>query len=81
MNHQSQSDILRVPKIHDVSFLGIHVVFSENPVLMAYNVAIHRQFLLDNKNYGNPFELVNLKNYPNFKTALKKAKTIKIFNA
>ena len=39
------------------------------------------QFLLDNKNYGNPFELVNLKNYPNFKTALKKAKTIKIFNA
>lgn len=39
------------------------------------------QFLLDNKNYGNPFELVNLKNYPNFKIALKKAKTIKIFNA
>lgn len=39
------------------------------------------QFLLDNKNYGNPFELVNLKNYPAFKTAVKKAKTIKIFNA
>ena len=39
------------------------------------------QFLLDNKNYGNPFELVNLKNYPTFKTAIKKAKTIKIFNA
>lgn len=39
------------------------------------------QFLLDNKNYGNPFELVNLKNYPAFKTAIKKAKTVKIFNA
>lgn len=39
------------------------------------------QFLLDNKNYGNPFELINLKNYPNFKTAIKKAKIIKIFNA
>lgn len=39
------------------------------------------QFLIDNKNYGNPFELVNLKNYPTFKTAIKNAKTIKIFNA
>ena len=39
------------------------------------------QFLLDNKNYGNPFELINLKNYPNFKMAIQKAKTIKIFNA
>lgn len=39
------------------------------------------QLLLDNKNYGNPFDLTNLKNYPNFKTAIKKAKTIKIFNA
>ncbi|WP_227554205.1 hypothetical protein [Acinetobacter lanii] len=39
------------------------------------------QLLLDNKNYGNPFDLVNLKHYPNFKTAIKKAKTIKIFNA
>ena len=39
------------------------------------------QFLLDNKNYGNPFELINLKNYPNFKTVIQKAKTIKIFNA
>lgn len=39
------------------------------------------QFLLDNKNYSNPFELAQLKNYPNFKTAIKKAKVIKIFNA
>lgn len=39
------------------------------------------QFLLDNKNYGNPFELVNLKKYPTFKSAIKNAKVVKIYNA
>lgn len=39
------------------------------------------QFLIDNKNYSNPFELVNIKKLNQFKTALKTAKTIKIFNA
>lgn len=38
------------------------------------------QFLVDNKNYGNPFNLVNAKKMPVFKQALKAAKTIKIFN-
>lgn len=38
------------------------------------------QFLIDNKNYGNPFDLANAKQMPNFKSALGKAKTIKIFN-
>ncbi|RKG37969.1 hypothetical protein [Acinetobacter rongchengensis] len=38
------------------------------------------QFLVDNKNYGNPFDLVNAKKMPAFKQALKTAKTIKIFN-
>jgi hypothetical protein len=39
------------------------------------------QFLLDNKNYSNPFELVNIKKLDQFKEALKTAKVIKIFNA
>ncbi|WP_010116779.1 hypothetical protein [Acinetobacter sp. P8-3-8] len=38
------------------------------------------QFLIDNKNYGNPFTLVDAKKLPSFKKALEKAKTIKIFN-
>ena len=38
------------------------------------------QFLIDNKNYGNPFDLVNAKKMPTFKTALSKAKSIKVFN-
>ncbi|OTG85141.1 hypothetical protein [Acinetobacter sp. ANC 4648] len=39
------------------------------------------QFLLDNKNYGNPFHLSNSKKIDAFKTALQKTKVIKIFNA
>lgn len=39
------------------------------------------QVLLDNKNFANPFELVNLKKIDQFKTALSQAKVIKIFNA
>jgi hypothetical protein len=38
------------------------------------------QFLIDNKNYGNPFDLVNAKKMPTFQTTLSKAKVIKIFN-
>lgn len=38
------------------------------------------QFLVDNKNYGNPFDLINAKKMPLFKKALEKAKMIKIFN-
>jgi len=38
------------------------------------------QFLVDNQNFGNPFDLVNAKKMPTFKTALKKGKVIKIFN-
>ena len=38
------------------------------------------QFLIDNKNYGNPFTLVDAKKMPSFKKALEKAKIIKIFN-
>ncbi len=38
------------------------------------------QFLVDNKNYGNPFDLISAKKMPSFKTALSQAKTIKIFN-
>ena len=39
------------------------------------------QVLLDNKNYSNPFDTVNLKKLDTFKAALKKAKVIKVFNA
>ena len=39
------------------------------------------QFLLDNKNFANPFDAVNAKKLEPFKTALKTAKVIKIFNA
>lgn len=39
------------------------------------------QFLLDNKNYSNPFELANIRNLKQFKTAIQNAKVIKIFNA
>ena len=39
------------------------------------------QFLIDNQNYGNPFDLVNIKKIDSFKAVLKKAKVIKIFNA
>ncbi len=39
------------------------------------------QVLLDNKNYSNPFDTVNLKKLDTFKVALKKAKVIKVFNA
>lgn len=39
------------------------------------------QFLLDNKNYSNPFDIVNIKKIDAFKVAVKKAKVIKIFNA
>lgn len=39
------------------------------------------QFLIDNKNYGNPFDLVNIKKIDTFKATVKKAKVIKIFNA
>mgnify|MGYP003530974278 FL=1 len=39
------------------------------------------QVLLDNKNYSNPFDTVNLKKLDTFKAALKKAKVVKVFNA
>ena len=39
------------------------------------------QFLLDNKNFGNPFDLHHAKKLENFKLALMSAKNIKIFNA
>lgn len=39
------------------------------------------QVLLDNKNYSNPFDLVNMKKLDAFKAALKKAQVVKIFNA
>ena len=39
------------------------------------------QFLLDNKNFGNPFDLHHAKKLENFKLALISAKNIKIFNA
>lgn len=39
------------------------------------------QVLLDNKNYSNPFDMVNAKKLDTFKINLKKAKVIKIFSA
>lgn len=39
------------------------------------------QFLLDNKNYGDPFAEINPQHLARFKTDLKKTKVIKIFNA
>lgn len=39
------------------------------------------QVLLDNKNYSNPFDLINAKKSDTFKLELKKAKVIKVFNA
>lgn len=39
------------------------------------------QFLLDNKNYGNPFDISNSTKFQSFKTAIVQAKVIKIFNA
>ena len=39
------------------------------------------QFLLDNQNFGNPFQLSHQQKMAAFKTTLHKAKAIKIFNA
>lgn len=39
------------------------------------------QFLLDNKNYANPFNEINPKKLEKFKTDLKTTKVIKIFNS
>lgn len=39
------------------------------------------QFLLDNKNYGNPFNEISPKKLEKFKTDLKTTKVIKIFNS
>ena len=39
------------------------------------------QILLDNKNYGNPFDAVNASKFQSFKTAISQAKVIIIFNA
>lgn len=41
----------------------------------------HIQFLLDNKNYRNPFDPYQHKNLPHFQQQLAQAKVIKIFNA
>ena len=51
-------------------------------ILKAYDAQAGTiQFLIDNKNYGNPFDLVNIKKIDSFKATVKKAKVIKIFNA
>lgn len=39
------------------------------------------QFLLDNKNYGNPFEEINPQKLETFKTALAQTQVIKVFNS
>lgn len=50
-------------------------------ILKAYDPQVGQiQFLLDNKNYSNPFDAINIKKLEPFKAALKKAKMIKIFN-
>ena len=51
-------------------------------ILKAYDDSAGQiQFLLDNKNFGNPFQTYQSKQLESFKTALKQAKVIKIFNA
>ena len=51
-------------------------------ILAAHHDSVGRiQFLLDNKNYGNPFNEINPKKIEIFKTDLKKTKVLKIFNA
>lgn len=51
-------------------------------ILKAYDDSAGQiQFLLDNKNFGNPFQMYQSKQIEGFKTALKQAKVIKIFNA
>ena len=51
-------------------------------ILNAYNEqAGPIQFLLDNQNFGNPFQLSHQQKMAAFKTTLQKAKVIKIFNA
>ncbi|OTG84566.1 hypothetical protein B9T33_01935 [Acinetobacter sp. ANC 5054] len=54
----------------------------DQEILKAHDSAAGQiQILLDNKNYGNPFELTNHQKFQSFKTALAQAKVIKIFNA
>ncbi len=54
----------------------------EQEILKAHDSAAGQiQILLDNKNYGNPFELTNSQKFQSFKTSLAQAKVIKIFNA
>ncbi|AOA57318.1 hypothetical protein [Acinetobacter larvae] len=51
-------------------------------VLKAYDDSAGAiQFLLDNKNYGNPFDQHNTKKLDSFKQNILQAKNIKIFNA
>ena len=51
-------------------------------ILKAYDDSAGQiQFLLDNKNFGNPFQTYQSQQLEGFKTALKQAKVIKIFNA
>ena len=55
---------------------------SGQEILRAHDDSIGSiQFLLDNKNYGNPFSEINPKKLETFKTDLKKTKVLKIFNA
>lgn len=52
------------------------------PLLKAYDPnAGQIQFLLDNQNYGNPFNLHTDEPLKRFQTAITQAKVIKIFNA
>lgn len=51
-------------------------------VLKAYDSSSGAvQFLLDNKNYGNPFDPYSTKKIAGFQTALAAAKVIKVFSA
>ncbi|WP_322898862.1 hypothetical protein [Acinetobacter tianfuensis] len=51
-------------------------------ILKAYDDSAGQiQFLLDSKNFGNPFSLYSTQKLEDFKKALPAAKTIKIFNA
>lgn len=53
-----------------------------NTLLQAYDPKAGQiQFLLDNKNYGNPFDLYNRQKLERFKAALKTAQIIKIYHA
>ncbi|WP_180183484.1 hypothetical protein [Acinetobacter sp. YH01020] len=51
-------------------------------ILKAHDTNVGQiQILLDNKNFGNPFETAHQQKFQSFKTTIAQAKVIKVFNS